>query len=92
MSSSAYFGEKHSHFRFHFSTNTLPSIQIEETPERESYTEMMLKLSGFPADDAMSTGWRVQPLRTPPLVSEHCNVIIKVIMIFILYIDQQKRC
>ena len=92
MSSSVHFGEMHSHFRFHFATNTLSSIQRQETAEMESYTEMMLKLSGFPADDAMSTGWRVQPLRTPSLVSEQRNVIIKLIMIFILFIDQQKRC
>ena len=53
---------------------------------------MMLKLSGFPADGVMTAGWRVQPLRIPPLVSEQCNIIIKIIMIFILFIDQQKRC
>ena len=53
---------------------------------------MMLKLSGFPADGVMTAGWRVQPLHIPPLVSEQCNVIIKIIMIFILFIDQQKRC
>ena len=88
MSSFADFGEKHSHFRFHFSTNTLR----EKTAERESYTEMMLKLSGFPADGVMTAGWRVQPLHIPPLVSEQCNIIIKIIMIFILFIDQQKRC
>ena len=92
MSSSAEFGEKHSHFRFHFSTNTLPSREQKEMSERESDTEMMLKLSGFPADDVMSTGWRVQPLRIPPLVSKQCNVIIKLVMISILFIDQQKRC
>ena len=55
--------------------------------ERESDTLMMLKLSGFPANDVMSTGWRVQPLRIPSIVSEQCNVIIKIIMIFILFID-----
>ena len=92
MSSSAEFGVKHSHFRFHFSTNTLRSRQIEERAETESDTEMMLKLSGFPADDVMSSGWRVQPLRIPSLVSEQCNVIIKLVMISILFIDQQKRC
>ena len=92
MSSNDDFGEKHSHFRFCFSTNTLPSRQIEERAERESDTEMMLKLSGFPDDDVISTGWRVQPLRIPPLVSEQCNVIIKLVMISILFIDQQKRC
>ena len=79
MSSNDDFGEKHSHFRFHFATNTLLSREQEETVERESDTEMVLKLSGFPADDVISTGWRVQPLRMPPLVSEQCNVIIKVI-------------
>ena len=92
MSSSADFGEKHSHFQFHFSTNTLPSSQREETADNGRDTEMMLKLSGFPADDVMSAGWRVQPLHIPPLVSEQCNVIIKIIMIFIVFIDQQKRC
>ena len=67
-------------------------ILISSLSERESYTEMMLKLSGFPADSVMTAGWRVQPLHIPPLVSEQCNVIIKIIMIFILFIDQQKRC
>ena len=92
MSSSADFGEKHSHFRFHLSTNMLPSRQREETAEKESDTEMILKLSGFPANDVMTTGWSVQPLRTPPVVSEQCNIIIKIIILFILFIDQQKRC
>ena len=92
MSSSADFGEKHSHFRFHFSTNTFLSRERNETSERESDTEMMLKLSGFPADGIMTAGWRVQPLRIPPIVSEQSNVIIKIIMIFILFIDQKKRC
>ena len=84
MSSNADFGEKHSHFRFRFSTNTLSSRQREETAEKGSDTEMMLKLSGFPADYVMTAGWRVQPLRIPSLVSEQCNVIIKIIMIFFL--------
>ena len=92
MSSSADFGEKYSHFRFRFSINALPSRQREETAEGESGTEMMLKLSGFPPDGVMSAGWRVQPLHIPPIVSELCNIIIKIIMIFILFIDQQKRC
>ena len=86
MSSSADFGEKHSHFRFRFSTNTLSPRERNEMSERD--TEMMLKLSGFPANDTMSRGWRVQPLRIPSLVSEQCNIIIKIIMIFILFIDQ----
>ena len=60
--------------------------------ERENDIEMMLKLSGFPADDVISTGWRVQPLRIPSLVSEQCNVIIKVVTMLILFIDQQQRC
>ena len=59
MSSSANFGEKHSHFRFHLSTNTLPSRQREETAEKESKSEMILKLSGFPTNDVMTTGWSV---------------------------------
>ena len=92
MSSNDDFGEKHSHFRFCFSTNILPSREQKEIFERESDTELMLKLSGFPANDIMSTGWRVQPLCIPPLVSEQCNVIFKLVMIFILFIDQQKRC
>ena len=63
MLSIDHFGVEHSSFRFRFSSNTLP--------------EMMLKLSGFPADDVMSTGWRIQPLLIPPLVSEQYNVIIR---------------
>ena len=72
MSSSTDFGEKHSYFRFRFATNTLASRQREEIAESERDAEMRLKLSGFPADDALSTGWRVQPLRIPPIVSKQC--------------------
>ena len=54
MSSSADFGERHSHFRFRFAASTLPSKEQEEIAKMELDTEMMLKLSGFPADDVMS--------------------------------------
>ena len=70
MSSSNDFGEKHSYFRFRFAASTLTSRQREEIAERD--TEMILKLSGFPTDDAMFAGWRVQPLRIPPIVSKQC--------------------
>ena len=92
MSSNDDFGEKHSHFRFRFATNPLPSRQKEEIAMRESDTEMMLKLSGFPADSVITAGWRVQSLHIPSIVSEQCNVIIKILVIFNLFIDQQKRC
>lgn len=91
MSFNADFGEKHSHFQFRFATNTLPSKEQKEIAERQNDTDIMLKLSGIPADVAMSTGWRVQPLRMPPLVNKQCNVIInihmifKILMIFFIY-------
>ena len=72
MSSTADFGERHSHFRFRFATSKLPSKEQEEITKMEIDTEMMLELSGFPADDVMSAGWRVQPLRLPPIVSKQC--------------------
>ena len=74
MSSSADFGGRHPHFRFRFATSTLPSKEQEEIAKMEIDTEMMLKLSGFPADDVISAGWRVQPLRISPIVSKQCNL------------------
>ena len=52
------FGIEHSKFRFHF---------VEEVINKET----MLTLSGFP-NDVIIKGWKVQPLRIPPVVS---NVI-----------------
>ena len=72
MSFSTDFRERHSHFRFRFATRTLPSKEQDEIAKMEIDTEMMLKLSGFPADDVISAGWRIQPLRIPPIVSKPC--------------------
>ena len=72
MSLSADFGERHCHFRFRFATSTLPLKEQEEIAKSEIDTKVMLKLSGFPDDGVMSAGWRVQPLRIPPLVSKQC--------------------
>ena len=56
------FGKEHSNFRFHFAG--------EEVNQKTALT-----LSGFPDDNVMIKGWKMQPLRTPPVVSEQCNVM-----------------
>ena len=58
------FGKEHSNFRFHFA--------------EEDNTKTALALSGFPNDDVLVNGWKVQPLRTPPVVSEKCYVKISI--------------
>ena len=56
------FGKEHSNFRFHFDG--------EDVTKKTALT-----LSGFPDNDGMVKGWKVQPLRTPHVVSEQCNVM-----------------
>ena len=55
-------GKEHSNFRFYFDG--------EDVNKRTALT-----LSGFPKNDVVIKGWKVQPLRTPPVVSEQCNVM-----------------
>ena len=55
------FGKEHSNFRFHFA---------EEVNNKAALT-----LLGFPNDGVLVKGWKVQPLRTPPVVSEQYNVM-----------------
>ena len=62
------FGIKHSNFRFRFATKF--SSEQDQLVERAGDKEMAtLKLTGFPGDDVMIKGWKLQPLHIPPLVS-----------------------
>ena len=60
MERSSKLGTEHCNFRFHFAGE-------------KTYKDTTLKLIGFPED--MISGWKVQLLRIPPVVSEQCNVI-----------------
>ena len=51
---------------FHFITMS-SSEQVELT-ERAGDKETALKLTGFPGDNIIVKGWKLQPLHMPPLV------------------------
>ena len=60
------FGIEHCNFRFQFTG---------EKPNEET----ALTLSGLPDDGVMINGWKVQPLRIPPVVSEQYNVMYNIL-------------
>ena len=68
------FGKKRSHFRFRFATKAVSLEEQKGLSDSDVTTEMVLRLSGFPPDGFVSTGWKVQPLHTPPVVSEWSHI------------------
>ena len=69
MTSNKKFGIEDSNFRFRFSAKIHPPGESEVLDDRECDKEKIIKLTGFPADEGMIKGWRVEPQRMPPLVS-----------------------
>ena len=67
MTSFKKFGIEDCNFRFRFSAKTYPPGESEVLDDRE---EKIIKLTGFPADEVLIKGWRVEPQRIPPLVSD----------------------
>ena len=67
MTSNEKFGIEDSNFRFRFSAKTYPP---GEPDDKECDKEKIVKLTGFPADEVMIKGWRVEPLHVPPVVSD----------------------
>ena len=64
------FGIEHSNFRFQFASREKTLVQSETSKET------MLALSGFPPDEVITKGWKVQPLRTPPVVRFLSNYLL----------------
>ena len=61
-------GSEEFNFPFRFATKTLPSSVLGEPNIRDIDTEKTLKLLGFP--DKEVHGWKIMPLRKPPVVSD----------------------
>ena len=55
---------------FVFLQKTHPPREPEVLDCRECDKEKIIKLTGFPADEVLIKGWRVEPQRIPPLVSD----------------------
>ena len=70
MTSFKKFGIENRNFRFRFSAKTYPPGESEVLDDRECDKEKIIKLTGFPADEVLIKGWRVEPQRIPPLVSD----------------------
>ena len=79
------FGKKRSHFRFRFASKAISLEEQTEVSESDITTETVLKLSGFPTDGFVSTGWKVQPLHIPPVVREWSHIFLRCLLVFFYY-------
>ena len=79
------FGKKRSHSRFRFASKAISLEEQTELSDSNITTEMVLKLSGFPPDGFVSTGWKVQPLHIPPVVREWSHIFFRCLLVMFYY-------